>query len=193
MAIHKIATKWLGKAQDPIRLWGGLLLERPGYKRNSVWPIIYDEFFLTFKEKWPNIKINICGSIRREIDIIHDFDVVIGSKNPEIIEWCCKRIYAELILPEFRTEIKGFLRGIPIQIWFCNPDEYGPHLLLKTGPQTFNRKLASIAKRLGLTLSEHGLFKGSPDNRQQRIDENTEANIIWIILGCKWIHPKDRY
>jgi DNA polymerase/3'-5' exonuclease PolX len=166
------------------------LLTRPEYKRNDVWPIIYEQFFLQFKAKFPQIKINIVGSIRREKQIIHDFDLIIASKDNEIKEWCCEKI--EQTYNFNLDKFDGFFKKIPIQIWFCDETEYGPYLLMKTGPLYFNQKLASIAKRKGLTLSEKGLFIGTPDNKGKRIDENTEASITWILLGCKWIHPKER-
>ena len=123
--------------------------------------------------------------------MIHDFDLVVGSTNLYIIKWCSKQINSNDFA--FTSKIEGFLENIPTQIWFCDESEYGPHLLLKTGPLDFNRKLASIAKLRGLTLSEKGLFIGTPENKIKRIDENTEANIIWLLLGCKWIHPKERH
>ena len=170
--------------------------ERISYKRNDIWPIVYD-FFLRFKNQFPNIKCNIVGSIRREKQEIHDFDIIIASKEEKIKEWCYERInckrFSSPLFPYSFDMIQGELENIKTQIWFCVPEEYGPHLLLKTGPLTFNLTLASIAKNKGLTLSEHGLFRGTPENRGERIDENTEANIIWLLLGCKWIHPKDRY
>ena len=164
--------------------------DRISYKRDIVWPIVYQDFFLEFKKKWPDIKCNIVGSVRREQENIHDFDLVVGSKEQEIIKWCANKIQNKLY-PVF-IKADGFIKNIPIQIWFCDESEYGPYLLLKTGPYNFNMKLANIAKRNGLTLSEHGLYLGTYDNKIKRIDENTEASIIWIILGCKWIHPKDR-
>ncbi|TLX82530.1 MAG: hypothetical protein E6L00_03500 [Thaumarchaeota archaeon] len=167
------------------------MLDRILYKRDIVWPIIYD-FFNEFKQKWPNIKCNIVGSVRREQENIHDFDLIIGSKNKEIMIWCAEKIQSKNYFPS-NIKIDGILKNIPIQIWFCDEIEYGLYLLLKTGPLNFNQKLATVAKKQGLTLSEHGLFIGTPENKIKRIDENTEANVIWILLGCKWIHPKERY
>jgi DNA polymerase/3'-5' exonuclease PolX len=166
------------------------LLEIRSYDRNVVWPIVYNDFFLKFKAKYPQIKINIVGSIRREQQKIHDIDIIIGSKDFEIKDFCCKLLNCNHIFS--LDKLDTIFHNIPMQIWFFNESEYGPTLLQKTGPVEFNLKLASIAKRSNLTLSEHGLFKGTPENKIERIDENTEANIIWILLGRSWIHPKNR-
>ena len=131
----------------------------------------------------------IAGSIRREKQFVHDIDIIVVSKEQKIIDWC-KSILQNC---EGFLYLSGQLKNIPTQIWFCKQENYGPMLLMRTGPQEFSRKIAIIAKRKGGTFSELGLFKGTPDNRIERLDSNSESSIIWLTLHRTWIHPKDRY
>src|SRR5437867_6570383 len=165
------------------------LLKKPLLKREYAWDIAYRKFFLTFKQKFPQTKCVIVGSIRRQKEFVHDIDILVVSKEQEIIDWCKTQL----------ENCKGFmyldgqLSGIDTQIWFCTEENYAPMLIIRTGPQEFSRKLASIAKKKGGTFSESGLFKGTPENRGERLDSNSESNIIWLLLNRKWIHPRDRY
>ena len=167
----------------------GTLLERVLRDRESTLDTAYSKFFYPLKDFSPSTKCVIAGSIRREKPLVHDIDLLVVSKEKEIIDWCRNQL----------TDCNGYfylsgkLDNIDCQIWFCDESNFGPALLKWTGPQTFNRRLCIVAKQMGGTLSELGLFKGSPDNRGERIDNNTEGDIIWKILHRKWIHPRDRF
>ena len=165
-----------------------IVTDRPLVSREYALYIAYNKFFYEFKEQFPTIKCVIAGSIRREKPFVHDIDIIVVSKEESIRNWCKNKL----------TDCKGFfylsgkLKDIDTQIWFCDESNFGPMLLMRTGPMEFNRKLAMIAKRMGGTYSELGLFKGSPSDRKERIDDNTESNIIWLILHRTWIHPRYR-
>ena len=165
------------------------MLEKPLLEREYALKIAYQKFYYPFKNQFPNIKCVIAGSIRREKQFVHDIDIIVVSKEQKIIDWC-KSILQNC---EGFLYLSGQLKNIPTQIWFCKQENYGPMLLMRTGPQEFSRKIAIIAKRKGGTFSELGLFKGTPDNRIERLDSNSESSIIWLTLHRTWIHPKDRY
>ena len=168
------------------------MLERPVYSRDYALHIAYDKFFDPFKANFSQIKCVIVGSIRREKEFVHDIDILVVSTLPEVKEWCGNKLNNKDLL-YLRGELPGLFGPIKTQVWLCNESEYGPSLLKWTGPHHFNVKLSSIAKHYGAMLSEHGLFLGTPENKIKRIDENTESNIIWLLLNRKWIHPRDRY
>jgi len=167
------------------------MIDRPQYPRDYALQVAYDQFFFPFKERFPQIKCVIVGSIRREKELVHDIDILVVSKDQDVIKWCADKISdTRLFISEFN--LSGSLKEFRCQVWFCIPEEYGPALLKWTGPHGFNKMLASTAKKMGGTLSERGLFLGTPQNRGKRIDENTESSIIFKILSKQWIHPRDR-
>src|SRR5438094_742636 len=155
------------------------MLGRVLMDRETALYTAFDNFFYPFKNWFPEVKCVIAGSIRREKPEVHDIDLLVVSKRNEVIDWCRKQLTDTVGY----FYLSGKLNDIPCQVWFCDESNFGPALLKWTGPQSFNRRLCIIAKQMGGTLSELGLFKGTPDNRGERIDNNSEADIIWKILG----------
>ena len=136
-----------------------------------------------------NGKIVIAGSILRKKEFVHDIDIVINTENEEIRQQCANLLGC---FPGLH-KLSGKYKDIPTQIWFCIPEEWAPMLLEITGPKNFNQFLRSNAKRQGLYLSSNGLFVRENGTHGKRIDNNTEGNIIYIILGKAWIPPEFRY
>jgi DNA polymerase/3'-5' exonuclease PolX len=132
----------------------------------------------------------IAGSILRKSPTPGDIDILCGTTNEIVRERCSSLIGSK----PYVTKISGRFNDIPTQIWFCEPETWGPMLLEITGPRNFNQFLRVRAKKQGLFLSNQGLFVRKPDDTPgERIDNNTEGNIIWIILGRSWIPPAGRY
>jgi len=135
-------------------------------------------------------KIVIAGSILRKKEFVHDIDIVINSQEEKLRTYCAYLIHA----PVMYQKISGIYKNIPCQIWFCNNEQWAPMLLEITGPRNFNQFLRNCAKRQGLYLSSKGLFTRNSDGTPgTRVDNNTEGNIIWTILGKAWIPPEKRF
>src|SRR3990172_2120866 len=133
--------------------------------RGKIIEYVSSFFDETFRK---NLKIVIAGSILRKKEFVHDIDIVVNSQEEKI--------------------------RIPTQIWFCVNEEWSPMLLEVTGPRNFNQFLRNCAKRQNMYLSSKGLFSRNIDQTPgTRIDNNTEGDIIWAILGKSWIKPEDRY
>lgn len=142
-----------------------------------------------------DFKCVIAGSILRKKPIVHDIDILINRTDEIIRTWSSSLIHA---IPESgyipMSKASGNYESIPTQIWFCSEDEWAPHLLEVTGPMNFNQFIRNRAKMQGYFLSNKGLFTRNPDNTPgKRIDNNTEGNIIWQVLGKRWIPPEARY
>ena len=164
------------------------------YNLDAARIVAFDSFFNPFRKKFNETKIAIVGSIRRKSPEVGDIDIVIASKNMEIVKWSHHKLSKTppIIFPE-PSRIVGELEKIPTQIFFCEESTWGPMLLMRTGPMDFNMKLASIAKRIGLHFSDKGLCKRNPNGSPgTRIDNNTEGDIINILLNCSWIPPEKR-
>jgi len=164
------------------------------YSLNRARITAFDCFFNPFKANFHNIKIAIVGSIRRKSPEVGDIDIIIASQEKEIINWSHNQLAEAPTLLFINTKrINGTLENIPTQVWFCKEEDWGPSLLMRTGPREFNVKLSIIAKRKGLHYSENGLCKRNPNGSPgERIDNNTESDIISIILNRNWIPPEER-
>lgn len=142
-----------------------------------------------------DFKCVIAGSILRKRPIVHDIDILVSRTDEILRTWCSAIIHA---IPKSGyipiSKASGHYENIPTQIWFCNEDEWAPHLLEVTGPMNFNQFIRNRAKAQNQYLSNKGLFLRNPDDTPgKRIDNNTEGNIIWQVLGKRWIPPEMRY
>jgi len=172
---------------------GGFIIERQEYKWEEAKKIAFilrDTILIG-----NNLKCVIAGSILRKKPIVHDIDILVSRNDENYRAFCSTIIHA--IPPSGYIPLSkatGTYESIPTQIWFCNEDEWAPNLLEKTGPMNFNQFIRNRAKEEGYYLSNKGLFLRNPDNTPgKRIDNNTEGNIIWLILGKRWIPPEMRY
>lgn len=181
-----------------------VIIERPEYKWNEAKKVAFELRDTIIDGN--DFKCVIAGSILRKKPIVHDIDILINRTDEIIRTWCSAIIHA---IPESGyipfSKASGQYYDIPTQIWFCSEDEWAPHLLEVTGPKNFNQFIRNRAKKQGYLLSNKGLFLRihngtnacSPDCQTDspgnRIDNNTEGNIIWQVLGKRWIPPEMRY
>jgi len=164
--------------------------------RGKIIEYVSSFFDETFRK---NLKIVIAGSILRKKEFVHDIDIVVNSQEEKIRNFCASLIGSPVMLSKISgkyefIEIFQEKISIPTQIWFCVNEEWSPMLLEVTGPRNFNQFLRNCAKRQNMYLSSKGLFSRNIDQTPgTRIDNNTEGDIIWAILGKSWIKPEDRY
>jgi len=171
----------------------GVFIERPEYKLEEAKKIAFNLRNSIYKNE--DFKCVIAGSILRKKSIVHDIDILVSRTDENYRAFCSAIIHA---IPSSGyiplNKASGSYEEIPTQIWFCNEDEWAPNLLEKTGPMNFNQFIRNRAKAQGQYLSNKGLFLRNPDDTPgKRIDNNTEGNIIWLVLGKRWIPPEMRY
>jgi len=164
------------------------------YNERDIYPFSYAKSIaFEIREQFMplnGLKVVIAGSILRKKEFVHDIDIVINSQEEKLRTYCAYLIHA----PVMYQKISGIYKNIPCQIWFCNNEQWAPMLLEITGPRNFNQFLRNCAKRQGLYLSSKGLFTRNSDGTPgTRVDNNTEGNIIWTILGKAWIPPEKRF
>lgn len=117
------------------------------------------------------------GSLRRMRDTIGDLDLLVASPSPEGI------VAAFPQLPGFGGGIVGAgptkvsVRtggGMQVDLRVVAPGEFGSALQYFTGSKAHNIKVREHAVRMGLKLSEYGLFRG-PDRLAGATEEEVYA------------------
>jgi DNA polymerase/3'-5' exonuclease PolX len=171
----------------------GTFIERPEYKWEEAKKMAFE-----LREKLLNggsFKCVIAGSILRKKPIVHDIDILVNRTDENYRTFALANINATKQSGYIPEKVAfGTYEEIPTQIWFCDEDKWAPHLLEVTGPSKFNLFLRKRAKSLGYHLCNLGLFLVKEDNKHfERTDNNTEGNIIWQVLGKRWIPPEMRY
>ncbi len=132
-------------------------------------------------------KIKIVGSIRRHEKNPRDIDIVLIPKSQEhkkrIIQFLkTKGVYIQGGGKESTFKI----RNVKVELYYTNSKEWGAELLAYSSKKGAGIGLRVIAKKKGLKLSQHGLFK----NHKFIAGKSEEE--IYKALGRKLKTPEKR-
>ncbi len=129
-------------------------------------------------------RIQVVGSIRRGESNPVDIDIVLIPKDKEKLEEFMKKkgrfVQGGDKESTFRVE------GTKIELYYTVPEEWGATLLAYSSKVGSGIGLRVVAKKKGLKLTQHGLFK-----KRKRIAGRTERE-IYKALGRPWKAPENR-
>lgn len=141
-------------------------------------------------------KLEIAGSYRRQLKESGDIDCLISSKYFNIIDLTntLKNWNVITDVLSVRVEKGMYIAHCPSEgghiirfdIEFVPEEEWATALLYFTGSQSLNIMMRAQAKKMGLTLNQHGLFKDG-----KRLETKTEKD-VFDILGMKYLPPERR-
>lgn len=135
--------------------------------------------------------LSIAGSIRRMRDTIADIDIVVATRRSDaVMDAFVALPQAETVLSKGSTRSSIVLRHVGVQcdLRAVEPDSYGAALQYFTGSKDHNVQLRERAVRLGLRVSEYGVFRVRTD---RRLAGRTEED-VYEALGLQWIPPEIR-
>lgn len=136
-------------------------------------------------------KISLAGSLRRCKPDIKDADIVMIRKPSQII--------ALNGFLNTQTILKGNIHGnhirfhapegLTIELWFCNFDNWGNILAVRTGDAEFSHKvLATQWVRKGYH-SKDGYLRSAKTGQKAHLYEEED---LFDLIGLDWIPPEDR-
>jgi len=100
----------------------------------------------------------ICGSLRRKMEIVGDLDFLVGSDEPKpIMDWFTSKKRGASIIAKGAT--KGSIRlhsGIQADLRIVPTDQFLYALIYFTGSKEHNIALRSLSLKKGFSLSEYG-------------------------------------
>jgi len=131
-------------------------------------------------------RFEIAGSIRRKEKNPRDIDIVLIPKNKEKLENFIKEKLNGKFVEGGEHESTWKIEGITVELYYTNKEEWGAELLAYSGKKGSNIGLRVIAKKKGLKLTQHGLFKGN-----KKIAGKTEKE-IYSALKRPYKKPEDR-
>ena len=154
------------------------------YKRASHASLKLESWF----EKNGAERTMTCGSLRRELPIVGDIDLVILGSVVEFRPKLLKMKWFRIIEPSqgVRTLLGIVEKDIQVNIYFVKPEAWGAMVLFLTGSKFFNILIRSYAKKQGLKLNQYGLWHG------EVLIAGKEEKQIFDALGLKWVDPPDR-
>jgi DNA polymerase (family 10) len=147
------------------------------------------------------IRCAYAGSLRRMRETVGDIDILAsvaggaeggeaeggeaGSTAPLMAAFIALPDVAEVIASgDTKTSVRT-RRGLQVDLRVVPDDSWGAALQYFTGSQAHNVRIREIAVRLGLRLSEYGLFRVESG---ERIASRTEEE-IYQALGMSWVPP----
>jgi len=150
------------------------------------------ETVLDHLKKAPGIKqMAPAGSLRRMKETVGDIDILAtGKDGAAIIRHFTHHPAVSRVLAEGSTKGSILLqtesgeRQVDLRI--VEASEYGAALQYFTGSKAHNIRLRSLARELGLKISEYGVFRG-----EKKIAGREEAE-VYQALGLPWIPPELR-
>jgi DNA polymerase (family X) len=149
---------------------------------------IAEEIVEFFKEKFPNDKFAIAGSIRRGKETAGDINILAASNDGlTIVDSFINLPLAIDVLSNGET--KSSIRideGFQVDLKVVEPESFGAALQYFTGSQAHNIKLREFAKKKLYKINEYGVFKN-----EKKICGATEKD-VYNSLGLNWIPPELR-
>lgn len=130
-------------------------------------------------------QIEIAGSIRREVTMVHDADIIAVDYGPAM----------QLLKDQFgaspgsNVQTTVLVDTVSVDVWFVPEVSWGAALLFVTGSVGFNIGCRVVAQRRGWKLSRYGLFNRS--GQEEVIASRTEEEVL-NALDLQWIPPEDR-
>jgi DNA polymerase (family X) len=104
-------------------------------------------------------RVEVGGSIRRKVSIVHDIDLCAIAKKP-VMEFreAVRKAGGELV--KFGGEYATLeFRGVQINVLFSKAETWGAGLMWSTGPKGHTIGMNIKADRLGLKFNRTGIFR----------------------------------
>lgn len=133
-------------------------------------------------------QVTPAGSLRRGRETVGDLDLIVtGRDHAAIADYFVKhpRIIQVLGKGEDKVSVK-LANDMQVDVRLLETESYGAALQYFTGSKEHNVALRERARKMGLKLSEYGLFRG-----EESIAGATEEE-VYEKLGLPWIPPELR-
>src|SRR6185503_6145901 len=135
-------------------------------------------------------RVEVAGSLRRQVDAVKDLDVIATADDPEALV----EVLVGLPVVE-AVEAAGVAgarivthTGLKVDLKVVEPDQFGNVLQHFTGSKAHNVALRESAVRRGLHISEYGIL----DDESGETTRCATEEAVYERLGLPWIPPELR-
>ena len=135
--------------------------------------------------------VTTAGSLRRGRETVGDLDLLVTGPNATaVLERFVTypRVDEVLGRGENKASAKIGLEGLQVDVRALPPESFGAAMQYFTGSKDHNVAIRTRAVRMGLKLSEYGLYRIEDESR---VAGATESE-IYEALGLRWIPPELR-
>lgn len=142
-------------------------------------------------------QVEYAGSLRRRLETIGDIDILAAWKDgargasEKIMRHFVKYSEVSKILSQGETKSQALLKsGIQVDLRVVEPEIFGAALHYFTGSKGHNIRIRDRAKKMGLKVSEYGVFKVR-GKKETLIAGKTEEEVFRAV-GFSFIPPELR-
>lgn len=166
------------------------LKARSGKFRISVAMKYAEEFTGYIKEVSGTQDVVPAGSLRRWKDEIGDLDILATCKDPaKVMDHFVRHPDIKEVLSKGDTKSTVVLKvGLQVDLRVLDKKSFGAALQYFTGSKSHNVALRDRAKRMGLKISEYGVFK---EDLEKPVAGKQEEE-VYKAVGLPWIPPELR-
>lgn len=138
-------------------------------------------------------RVELAGSVRRGRESAADADVLVASEDgAAVVAAFTKLSEVESILSSGPEKASVRLSGgLQCDLRVAPKSCFGAALQYFTGSKAHNIALRALARRRGLTVSEHGVFRLSDKDQSHRLAGRSEEE-VYAVLGLRYIEPELR-
>ena len=135
-------------------------------------------------------RVEVAGSVRRQVDAVKDLDVVATSTDaPALVRALGELPLVEEVLSAGERGARVSTHtGMIVDLKVVEPDQFGNAMQHFTGSKAHNVALREAAVRRGLHVSEYGILD---DATGETLRCATEEE-VYAALGLEWIPPELR-
>jgi DNA polymerase (family 10) len=136
------------------------------------------------------LRVTCAGSLRRGKETIGDLDLLVtGGRADQQIEHLLKYPKVREVIARGENKVSVRLpEAMQVDVRFLEPASYGAAMQYFTGSKEHNVSLRARAIRMGLKLSEYGLFRAADEHK---VAGGSEED-IYSTLGLDYIAPELR-
>jgi DNA polymerase/3'-5' exonuclease PolX len=150
-------------------------------------------------------RIAIAGSIRRRCADVGDLELVaepiwvrnlLGDPTQSLLDPILHRMREEKLIialkdgPRYK-QFELIHAGCRLDLFLCTADRWAVNLVLRTGPESFTKRLVSKKSLGGLCPDEMDFRDARLLRRGEVVDAPDEAD-VFKELGLKWLEPWER-
>src|SRR3989338_6950354 len=153
--------------------------------------LAYAESLIEYLKKLPGIiKVEPAGSLRRWKDTIGDVDILVTcKKGAPVMERFVKYPDVKDVLAKGKTKSTVMLKcNLQVDVRVLEEKSFGSALQYFTGSKSHNIAIRDRAKRMGLKISEYGVFDEKTD---KWLAGRTEED-VYKAVGLPFIPPEIR-
>jgi len=149
------------------------------------------ELLQTLRETPGVLSASAAGSLRRGRETVGDLDLLVTSEQPEpVLEAVAQhpRVYEILSRGVNKISVTLGREGFQVDVRALPKDSFGAAMQYFTGSKEHNVAIRMRAIRLGLKLSEYGLFRAE----DEALVAGASEEEVYRALGIDWIPPEIR-